>query len=139
MSVLGPRKWSSRFGATHGGRGLAYRLTSGLDLFASAASQTGNDDNQESVTAGARMQFGARDGGGVFVRQMAMRAPRASTTWSLVVDAFSVITSEIRYEVRSAPPDDLIVRIGRRFRLTKPGADRFCQPGADRKMNERLF
>lgn len=37
--------------------GLAYRLMSGLDLFASAASQTGNDDHQESVTVGARMRF----------------------------------------------------------------------------------
>ncbi|RZM06455.1 MAG: autotransporter outer membrane beta-barrel domain-containing protein, partial [Sphingomonas sp.] len=37
--------------------GIAYRLPSGLDLFASAGSQTGTDDHQESLTAGARLRF----------------------------------------------------------------------------------
>ena len=37
--------------------GLAYRLTTGLDLFSSVASQTGRDDHQESVTTGVRLRF----------------------------------------------------------------------------------
>ncbi len=37
--------------------GVAYRLPSGLDIFASASSQTGRDDQQETVTAGLRMKF----------------------------------------------------------------------------------
>jgi hypothetical protein len=37
--------------------GTAYRLKSGLDLFAVAASQTGRDDHNESVTAGMRLRF----------------------------------------------------------------------------------
>lgn len=37
--------------------GIAYRLPSGLDLFASAGSQTGTDEHQESLTAGARLRF----------------------------------------------------------------------------------
>ena len=37
--------------------GIAYRLPSGLDLFASAGSQTGRDDHQESMTAGLRLRF----------------------------------------------------------------------------------
>ncbi len=37
--------------------GIAYRLPSGLDLFASAGSQTGRDDHQESLTAGLRLRF----------------------------------------------------------------------------------
>ena len=37
--------------------GVGYRLQSGLDLFASAASMTGKDDHQESITAGVRLQF----------------------------------------------------------------------------------
>lgn len=37
--------------------GVAYRLPSGLDIFASASSQTGRDDQQETVIAGLRMKF----------------------------------------------------------------------------------
>jgi outer membrane autotransporter protein len=37
--------------------GVAYRLPSGLDLFASARSQTGSDDHQEGMTAGLRLRF----------------------------------------------------------------------------------
>ncbi|WP_380785619.1 autotransporter outer membrane beta-barrel domain-containing protein [Sphingomonas sp. R86521] len=37
--------------------GVGYRLPSGLDLFASAGSQTGRDDHQETVTAGVRLRF----------------------------------------------------------------------------------
>jgi hypothetical protein len=37
--------------------GLAYRLSTGLDLFSSVASQTGRDDHQESVTTGVRLRF----------------------------------------------------------------------------------
>ena len=37
--------------------GIAYRLPSGLDVFASAGSQTGRDDHQESITAGVRLRF----------------------------------------------------------------------------------
>ncbi len=37
--------------------GVAYRLPSGLDLFASASAQTGRDDHQETITAGVRLRF----------------------------------------------------------------------------------
>lgn len=37
--------------------GVAYRLPGGLDIFASAAAQTGRDDHQETITAGARLRF----------------------------------------------------------------------------------
>jgi len=37
--------------------GAAYRLPSGLDLFASAAAQSGRDDHRESVSAGVRLRF----------------------------------------------------------------------------------
>ncbi|RSV14324.1 autotransporter outer membrane beta-barrel domain-containing protein [Sphingomonas sp. ABOLF] len=37
--------------------GAAYRLKSGVDLFATAASRTGSDDHQESVSAGVRLNF----------------------------------------------------------------------------------
>ncbi|MEG3178457.1 autotransporter outer membrane beta-barrel domain-containing protein [Sphingomonas sp. RB3P16] len=37
--------------------GIGYRLPSGLDLFASAASQTGRDDHEQSATAGIRLRF----------------------------------------------------------------------------------
>jgi hypothetical protein len=37
--------------------GLAYRLSTGLDLFSSVASQTGRDDHQESMTTGVRLRF----------------------------------------------------------------------------------
>ena len=37
--------------------GVGYRLPSGLHLFASASSQTGKDDHQESITAGVRLPF----------------------------------------------------------------------------------
>jgi outer membrane autotransporter protein len=37
--------------------GIAYRLQSGLDIFATAASQTGSDDHQESISTGVRLRF----------------------------------------------------------------------------------
>jgi hypothetical protein len=37
--------------------GVAYRLPSGLDLYASASAQTGRDDHQETITAGVRLRF----------------------------------------------------------------------------------
>ncbi|WP_010183454.1 autotransporter outer membrane beta-barrel domain-containing protein [Sphingomonas sp. PAMC 26605] len=37
--------------------GIGYRLPSGLDLFVSAASQTGRDDHDQSATAGIRLRF----------------------------------------------------------------------------------
>lgn len=37
--------------------GVDYRLTETLGVFATAASQTGRDDHQESVTAGVRLRF----------------------------------------------------------------------------------
>jgi hypothetical protein len=37
--------------------GLAYRLSTGLDLFSSVTSQTGRDDHQESVTTGVKLRF----------------------------------------------------------------------------------
>ena len=37
--------------------GIGYRLPSGLDLFASAASRTGRDDHDQSATAGVRLRF----------------------------------------------------------------------------------
>ncbi len=37
--------------------GVAYRLPSGLDLFASASAQTGRDDHQETISAGVRLRF----------------------------------------------------------------------------------
>ncbi|WBO20706.1 autotransporter outer membrane beta-barrel domain-containing protein [Sphingomonas abietis] len=37
--------------------GIDYRLESGLDFFANAASQTGSDDHQESASAGVRFRF----------------------------------------------------------------------------------
>ena len=37
--------------------GIGYRLPSGVNLFASAASQTGRDDHEQSATAGIRLRF----------------------------------------------------------------------------------
>ena len=37
--------------------GVAYRLPSGLDIFATAAAQTGRDDHQETISAGVRLRF----------------------------------------------------------------------------------
>ena len=37
--------------------GITYRLESGLDIFATAASHTGSDDHQESISAGVRFRF----------------------------------------------------------------------------------
>lgn len=37
--------------------GLAYRLTTGLDLFSTVSSQTGRDDHQESISTGVRLRF----------------------------------------------------------------------------------
>lgn len=37
--------------------GVGYRLSSGLDLFAAAGSQTGQDDHQETISAGVRLRF----------------------------------------------------------------------------------
>jgi hypothetical protein len=37
--------------------GVSYRLETGLDLFATAASQTGSGDHQESLSAGVRLNF----------------------------------------------------------------------------------
>ncbi|WP_294196911.1 autotransporter outer membrane beta-barrel domain-containing protein [uncultured Sphingomonas sp.] len=53
----------SAFGAARGALvgtaagGVAYRLPSGLDLYASASAQTGRDDHQETITAGVRLRF----------------------------------------------------------------------------------
>lgn len=46
----------SRLAGTASG-GVAYRLNGGLDLFATAASQIGRDDYQESASAGVRFRF----------------------------------------------------------------------------------
>ncbi len=37
--------------------GVAYRLPSGLDIFASASAQTGRDDHQETISTGVRLRF----------------------------------------------------------------------------------
>ncbi|WP_235199578.1 autotransporter outer membrane beta-barrel domain-containing protein [Sphingomonas sp. RIT328] len=37
--------------------GLAYRLTTRLDLFSTVSSQTGRDDHQESISTGVRLRF----------------------------------------------------------------------------------
>ena len=37
--------------------GIAFRLNSGVDIFATATSQTGRDDHQESLSSGVRIRF----------------------------------------------------------------------------------
>ncbi|HEX8421603.1 MAG TPA: autotransporter outer membrane beta-barrel domain-containing protein [Sphingomonas sp.] len=37
--------------------GIAYRLTTGLDLFSTVSAQTGRDDHRESVSTGVRLRF----------------------------------------------------------------------------------
>jgi len=37
--------------------GVAYRFANGLDLFSTAATQTGRDDHQETISTGIRLQF----------------------------------------------------------------------------------
>jgi hypothetical protein len=54
LDALGARR-TRAVGTAEGG--IGYRLPSGLDLFASASSQTGTDDYQESVSAGVRLRF----------------------------------------------------------------------------------
>jgi hypothetical protein len=54
LTAFGPSR--ARLTGTAAG-GFAYRLDHGLDLFASAASQVGTDDHQETISAGIRLQF----------------------------------------------------------------------------------
>jgi uncharacterized protein with beta-barrel porin domain len=54
LEALGARR--TRLVGTASG-GISYRLKNGLDIFATASSQTGSDDNQESVSSGVRLRF----------------------------------------------------------------------------------
>lgn len=54
LDALGAQR-SKMVGSVAGG--VDYRFSNGLDIFATAGSQTGSDDHQESASAGVRLRF----------------------------------------------------------------------------------